>query len=29
MESAGESWRVLGYISASDQEEEMWALGLL
>jgi hypothetical protein len=29
MEMAGESWRVLGYISESDQEEEMRALGLL
>ena len=29
MERAEESWRVLGYISASDQEEEMRALGLL
>jgi len=29
MELAGEFWRVLGYISASDQEEEMRALGLL
>ena len=29
MELAGESWRVLGYISESDQEEEMRALGLL
>ena len=29
MERAAESWRVLGYISASDQEEEMRALGLL
>jgi hypothetical protein len=29
MERVGESWRVLGYISASDQEEEMRALGLL
>jgi hypothetical protein len=29
MELAGESWRVLGYISARDQEEEMRALGLL
>ena len=29
MERAGESWRVLGYISARDQEEEMRALGLL
>ena len=29
MERAGESWRVLGYISESDQEEEMRALGLL
>jgi hypothetical protein len=29
MERAGESWRVLGYVSARDQEEEMRALGLL
>ena len=29
MERAGESWRVLGYVSALDQEEEMRALGLL
>ena len=29
MELAGESWRVLGYVSARDQEEEMRALGLL
>ena len=29
MERAGESWRVLGYISARDQQEEMQALGLL
>ena len=29
MELAGASWRVLGYISARDQEEEMRALGLL
>jgi hypothetical protein len=28
-ERAGESWRVLGYVSARDQEEEMRALGLL
>jgi hypothetical protein len=28
LERAGESWRVLGYISARDQEEEMRALGL-
>ena len=29
MELAAESWRVLGYVSAHDQEEEMRALGLL
>jgi hypothetical protein len=29
LERAGESWRVLGYISARDQEEEMRLLGLL
>ncbi len=29
IERAGESWRVLGYISARDQEEEMRMLGLL
>jgi hypothetical protein len=29
MELAGESWRVLGYISARDQQEEMQALGLM
>ena len=29
MELAVESWRVLGYISARDQEEEMQSLGLL
>jgi len=29
MELAKQSWRVLGYISALDQEEEMRALGLL
>jgi hypothetical protein len=29
VESAGASWRVLGYVSARDQEEEMRALGLL
>jgi hypothetical protein len=29
MERTGDSWRVLGYISAHDQEEEMRALGLL
>lgn len=29
MELAGNSWRVLGYVSARDQEEEMRALGLL
>jgi hypothetical protein len=29
MERSGESWRVLGYVSARDQEEEMRALGLL
>jgi hypothetical protein len=29
MERSGESWRVLGYISARDQEEEMQALGLM
>ena len=28
-ERVGESWRVLGYVSARDQEEEMRALGLL
>ena len=28
-ERAGESWRVLGYVSSRDQEEEMRALGLL
>jgi|SRR5687768_2392226 hypothetical protein len=29
IERTGESWRVLGYVSAVDQEEEMRALGLL
>ena len=29
LEMAGSSWRVLGYVSARDQEEEMRALGLL
>jgi hypothetical protein len=29
LERAGESWRVLGYVSERDQEEEMQALGLL
>ena len=29
MERAEESWRVLGYVSERDQEEEMRALGLL
>ena len=29
IELAGDSWRVLGYVSARDQEEEMRALGLL
>ncbi|MGE0360043.1 MAG: hypothetical protein AB7H93_04200 [Vicinamibacterales bacterium] len=29
LERAEESWRVLGYVSARDQEEEMRALGLL
>ena len=29
LERAGDSWRVLGYISARDQEGEMRALGLL
>ena len=29
LERAGESWRVLGYVSERDQEEEMRALGLL
>jgi hypothetical protein len=29
MELAGESWRLLGYVSARDQAEEMRALGLL
>ena len=29
MERAGESWRVLGYVSERDQEEEMQALGLM
>src|SRR5688572_8910532 len=29
IELAEESWRVLGYVSARDQEEEMRALGLL
>jgi len=29
VERAGESWRVLGYVSERDQEEEMRALGLL
>jgi hypothetical protein len=29
IELAGETWRILGYISARDQEEEMRALGLL
>lgn len=28
LEGSGESWRVLGYISARDQQEEMRALGL-
>jgi hypothetical protein len=28
MERTGESWRVLGYVSARDQEEEMRALDL-
>lgn len=29
VELAGESWRILGYVSARDQQEEMRALGLL
>src|SRR5688500_4406427 len=29
IESAADSWRVLGYVSARDQEEEMRALGVL
>ena len=29
LERAGESWRVMGYISERNQEEEMRALGLL
>jgi hypothetical protein len=29
LEAAEESWRILGYVSARDQEEEMRALGLL
>ena len=29
LEGAGESWRLLGYVSARDQEEEMRALGLM
>jgi hypothetical protein len=29
IERAGESWRILGYVSERDQEEEMRALGLL
>jgi hypothetical protein len=29
IERAGESWLVLGYVSARDQQEEMRALGLL
>jgi hypothetical protein len=29
LELTGESWRVLGYISARDQEEEMRALDVL
>jgi hypothetical protein len=29
IERSGASWRVLGYISERDQEEEMRALGLL
>ena len=29
IERAGESWRVLGYVSERDQDEEMRALGLL
>jgi hypothetical protein len=29
IERAGESWRVLGYVSERDQEEEMRDLGLL
>ena len=29
MEMAGESWRVLGYISERDQDEDMRVLGLL
>jgi hypothetical protein len=29
IELAGETWRVLGYVSARDQEEEMRVLGLL
>jgi hypothetical protein len=29
LEQAEESWRVLGYVSARDQEEEMRAIGVL
>ena len=29
IERAGEAWRVLGYVSERDQDEEMRALGLL
>src|SRR5688500_7265729 len=29
VERAGESWRVLGYVSERDQEDEMRALGLV
>jgi hypothetical protein len=29
LEQAADSWRVLGYISARDQQEEMHALGLI
>ena len=29
IERAGDAWRVLGYVSERDQEEEMRALGLL
>jgi len=29
IERAGDSWRVLGYVSERDQEDEMRSLGLL
>ena len=29
IERAGDAWRVLGYVSERDQEEEMRALGLV